>query len=512
MNLSSLFKVFFIACFALLGINNASSKVLMITANDTTAAPIFNAAITEFGGASNVTHVNTLNTASSITNNTFTTGGPYDTLVVLTVYATAPPAADNLSIIKNAIANRTIPQVILFTDGCSSCTAAGYNWMVSVLMEMGGAPFSTVVLGAYNSSHTQFPLNTQSSFSGSFTNLNPMYGNRYRPLINVPANNVLYRPQGGAPTNIGNIDAYTVILPARDSNNGQGSCLITSVDASMLDNGGNNGKIGTAMLAAMEADASCKLPQPATLNQEFSPSSVSPGTSSQLTITLSNPNAWDATGVNIADLLPSSLNIISTASTCGATPTLSGQLVTLNNGSIPANGQCTITVDVQWSSDVNTCNTSLPNTIDPAQGDFSTSVGVQQSASTANIDCQYSPPTYTVGGQITGLQPGTTLQVSNGSDVITLTSNGQFVFPSSMGSGVPYAVTIGSQPQGAVCSLSNGSGQIADSNVTNILIECKTSAQPTETTPVPTLSEWALIGLSFLLGMFGLARSRRRCT
>lgn len=509
MNLSSFIRTFFIALFAIIGINNASAKVLMLTANDAVAAPIFNAAITEFGGTGNVTHVNTLDTPGSISESTFTTGGPYDTLVVLTVYATPSPRLDNLAAIKSAIANRTIPQVILFTDGCSTCSPTGYNWMVDVLREM-GTPFSNVATGTYNSSHTSFPLNTQSSFSSSFTSLNPMLGNRYRPLTNVPANNVLYLPQGGTPTNIGNINAYTVILPANDSNNGLGSCLITSIDASMLDNSGNNGKIGNAMLAALEADASCKLPEPATLAQAFSPATVTPGASSQLTITLSNPNAWNATGVNVSDLIPSPLNVISSTSTCGATPTLSGQLVTLNNGSIPANGQCAITVDVQWSSDVNTCNTSLTNTIDPAQGDFSASVGVQQSASTANIACQYSPPTYTVGGQITGLQPGTALQVSNGSDVITLTSNGPFVFPSSMGSGSSYAVTIGSQPKGAVCSLSNGSGQIADSNVTNILIDCKTSVQPTETTPVPTLSEWALIGLSFVLGMFGLARSRQR--
>ena len=267
----SIFKIILTVCFFIFNIQGVSAKVLMITANDTTAAPIFNAAIIEFGGAANVTHINTLSTAGSITNATFTTGGPYETLVVLTVYATAAPSTDNLGIIKNAIANRIIPQVILFTDGCSTCTSTGYNWMVDVLKEMGGSPFSGISLGAYNSAHTQFPLNSPSSFSSSFSGLDPMNGNRYRPLTNVPANNVLYLPQGGTPTNVGNINAYAVILPARDSNGGLGSCLITSVDASMLDNSVNNGRIGSAMLAAMQADASCKLPKPATLTQASTP-------------------------------------------------------------------------------------------------------------------------------------------------------------------------------------------------------------------------------------------------
>ena len=89
---------------------------------------------------------------------------------------------------------------------------------------------------------------------------------------------------------------------------------------------------------------------PPTLEKVFSPASIQPGGSSTLTITLSNPNATPAylTGP-LTDSLPQGMVVCSNASTtCGGTLTAGpgGWRVVLRGGSIPANGSCTVTVEV----------------------------------------------------------------------------------------------------------------------------------------------------------------------
>lgn len=80
-------------------------------------------------------------------------------------------------------------------------------------------------------------------------------------------------------------------------------------------------------------------------------------------------------------------------------------------------------------------------------------------------------PTYTVGGTVTGLNGSLTL-VNNGIDSKTVTSDGSYTFNNSLTTGTPYAVTITAKPAGQNCTLSNNSGTIASTNVSNILAAC----------------------------------------
>ncbi|MWL91579.1 beta-propeller fold lactonase family protein [Cupriavidus sp. SW-Y-13] len=80
---------------------------------------------------------------------------------------------------------------------------------------------------------------------------------------------------------------------------------------------------------------------------------------------------------------------------------------------------------------------------------------------------------YSVTGTISGLVSGTQMTLLNrGGDALTVNGNGTFGFSTSMASGSEYAVGVATQPKGQTCTVSNGSGTIAASNVTSIGVTC----------------------------------------
>lgn len=83
------------------------------------------------------------------------------------------------------------------------------------------------------------------------------------------------------------------------------------------------------------------------------------------------------------------------------------------------------------------------------------------------------PPTYTVGGTVSGLATGKSLQLadSNG-DTQVVSANSGFTMPSPRQDTSAYAVAVAAQPAGQTCTVANGTGQLAASNVTNIVITC----------------------------------------
>ncbi len=81
---------------------------------------------------------------------------------------------------------------------------------------------------------------------------------------------------------------------------------------------------------------------------------------------------------------------------------------------------------------------------------------------------------FTVGGTLTGLPAGDTVTLHNGSDNLTLNTNGTFTFPTALPSGQSYSVTI-SGTSGVTppnITLMNGSGTISGTNVTNVAVQC----------------------------------------
>ena len=89
--------------------------------------------------------------------------------------------------------------------------------------------------------------------------------------------------------------------------------------------------------------------------------------------------------------------------------------------------------------------------------------------------------TYTIGGQLSGLATGQSVSISNdGSDTLTLGSNGAFNFPTAVPANAVYAVTVRTQPAGQRCNVSQGSGN-ASGNVANVEVRCEALAPNTVT-------------------------------
>lgn len=130
-----------------------------------------------------------------------------------------------------------------------------------------------------------------------------------------------------------------------------------------------------------------------------------------------------------------------------------------------------------------------------AVGSASVLVTTANGTNAANTLFTYVAPTYTIGGTITGLTgSGLVLtDTSAGSSTIT-TGATSFTLPTSLATSSSYAVSVQTQPTGQTCTVSNGSGSVASSNVTNVSVSCSSSPST-----VPTLSEWTQILLTFLV-------------
>lgn len=105
-------------------------------------------------------------------------------------------------------------------------------------------------------------------------------------------------------------------------------------------------------------------------------------------------------------------------------------------------------------------------------------------ADIASVAVVCAANTHSVGGSVTGLSAGKQVTLANnGGDLLTLTGNGAFTFATPLAHGGTYAVTVGTQPAGQSCLISNGTGTAA-ANVTDIAVQC--TSLPLGTLYVPS--------------------------
>jgi 6-phosphogluconolactonase (cycloisomerase 2 family) len=155
-----------------------------------------------------------------------------------------------------------------------------------------------------------------------------------------------------------------------------------------------------------------------------------------------------------------------------------GSVVTLqNNGGDPlmvtANGAFTFATPVAYgSSYAVTIGTQPTGQICTASNGSGTGV----TADVANVSIVCSTAMFSVGGTVSSLANGTSVTLlNNGSDALTVTANGAFMFATPVAYGSGYAVTIGTQPTGQICTPSSGSGTGVTANVSNVSIVCSTT-------------------------------------
>lgn len=81
---------------------------------------------------------------------------------------------------------------------------------------------------------------------------------------------------------------------------------------------------------------------------------------------------------------------------------------------------------------------------------------------------------HTVGGTVTGLAGSGLVLQNNAGDNLPVSANGGFSFGITLNSGETYDVTVLTPPTSPLqaCTVSNGSGTVADGDVTNVEIAC----------------------------------------
>lgn len=104
------------------------------------------------------------------------------------------------------------------------------------------------------------------------------------------------------------------------------------------------------------------------------------------------------------------------------------------------------------------------------------------------IDCVVSagasPPVYSIGGTITGLN-GTVQLRNNGVDILSRSINGSYNFATRLTDGSGYSIGVAAQPIGQTCSVVNGVGNIDGANIADVIVTCvNNDGSP----PAPTYS------------------------
>ena len=82
--------------------------------------------------------------------------------------------------------------------------------------------------------------------------------------------------------------------------------------------------------------------------------------------------------------------------------------------------------------------------------------------------------TYTVGGTVSGLTGSGLVLRNNGGDDLPVSTSGTFTFANKIAVGAAYVVTVSTQPANPTqtCVVTNGSGTMGSSNVTNVSVAC----------------------------------------
>ncbi len=159
---------------------------------------------------------------------------------------------------------------------------------------------------------------------------------------------------------------------------------VTSAFVSTYNNPSSRILNATSTMDTSGVNATLEVLENVTVDKAFAPVTIPTGVTSVLTITLTNGNNLAITGAAFTDTYAGAIVNAATpagATTCGGTVTATagGGSVALSGGTVPANGSCTVTVNV-------TGNTpgAQANTI-PVGAGISTNAGANNAAANATL-------------------------------------------------------------------------------------------------------------------------------
>lgn len=130
--------------------------------------------------------------------------------------------------------------------------------------------------------------------------------------------------------------------------------------------------------------------------------------------------------------------------------------------------------------------------------------GVVGQAAVTSVVVNCAANAFTVGGTVSGLvgtvvlrntgatpDAGTLADGAAAGDVVAVSSNGTFAFPTPVASGTSYDVTIATQPAGGHCTIFPatdggvpGVGSVGNGNVTTLDVRCATTPTPNAIAPI----------------------------
>jgi len=110
--------------------------------------------------------------------------------------------------------------------------------------------------------------------------------------------------------------------------------------------------------------------------------------------------------------------------------------------------------------------------------------GIVSGAVVSGVAIICSADSYTVGGTVSGYAGSSLVLQNNGSDDLTINAGGNFTFSSAVANGSNYTVTVLTQPGSLnqMCTVSNGSGTISGTAVSNVSVICNTAPTATSVT------------------------------
>lgn len=165
----------------------------------------------------------------------------------------------------------------------------------------------------------------------------------------------------------------------------------------------------------------------------------------------------------------------------GSVAGLAGQgLVLQNNGAddlvVSANGSFNFKTAVDTGSPYNITVRTQPAS--PSQGCAVVNAAGTATANVTNVSVTCSTGTFSVGGSVSGLAGSGLVLRNNGSDDLSIASNGSFTFATELPSGTAFDVTVVTQPTrpSQTCTVADAAGTIGSGDVRTVKISCATSS------------------------------------
>jgi hypothetical protein len=154
--------------------------------------------------------------------------------------------------------------------------------------------------------------------------------------------------------------------------------------------------------------------------------------------------------------------------------TAGSQVAVENNGAdlltLSANGSFSFAAPVAFDG---TYSVTVATEPQDATCTVQNGTGSGVTANVSNIVIQCAGSTFTIGGALMGLASGMQVTLDNNSaDPLVLSANGFFTFVTPVAEMGAYNVTVGSQPVGQSCSVTNGQGSEVSAAVSNVTVSC----------------------------------------